>query len=558
MMRAASVGGLVGWLGVLALWIGLAPGSAHAAVRTYAVVVGNNEPPGAPAGDGLHPLHYADDDAVRYAALLGQFSDELRLLTVLDATSRLRYPGLRVDDPPTLRALRGHIAWLSARIESDLAAGDRPVLYMVFSGHGAVGANGDAFLAMLDGRLSRSVLFNELLSAIPAAQIHLIIDACHAAGVVGLRGKRGFGRQLDAHATAVSDDDARSWAGARTLDRFPHVGVFVATTAGEQAHEWSAIEAGVFSHEVLSGLWGAADINADLQIEYSELQAFVASANRALSDPRAVPRVVARPPPSDPHAPLADLATFGQAVWLKGDARKLGHFHIELENGQRHLDAHLGLDGVTVGVPAAGRVYVRNGAGEAALSSGAPRTIALEQLAMGRGDAQARGSTASAFQRALFAEAFSVDYYRGHVDSVQGIPVSFRAPLQTPFAQTNASPLPPPVTALVPAPPPLIPVNSHDRPRRHGNPRMGAGVALAVIAGVAAPVALGLGGHALRLRSQFTATELEADAHAINAKHRRYTVAAITTGVVALAAGVTAAVLLSIENRRKKQSRRLR
>jgi len=52
---------------------------------------------------------------------------------------------------------------------------------------------------------------------------------------------------------------------------------------------------------VISGLWGAADINSDQRIEYSELQSFVASANRTVDDPRAKPSVIVHPPALDPQ-----------------------------------------------------------------------------------------------------------------------------------------------------------------------------------------------------------------------------------------------------------------
>jgi len=35
---------------------------------------------------------------------------------------------------------------------------------------------------------------------------------------------------------------------------WPTVGVVIATTAGQEAHEWSQLESGVFTHEVISGL----------------------------------------------------------------------------------------------------------------------------------------------------------------------------------------------------------------------------------------------------------------------------------------------------------------
>ena len=46
----------------------------------------------------------------------------------------------------------------------------------------------------------------------------------------------------------------------------------------------------MFTHELLSGMLGAADVNGDLVVEYTEVQAFVAAANRDIKDPRAIPR----------------------------------------------------------------------------------------------------------------------------------------------------------------------------------------------------------------------------------------------------------------------------
>src|SRR5690606_20528677 len=64
---------VIGRLVLAAAIAAMTPAEAVAADRVYALVVGNNEPPPSPAGDGLSTLRYADDDAVRWAELLQQF-----------------------------------------------------------------------------------------------------------------------------------------------------------------------------------------------------------------------------------------------------------------------------------------------------------------------------------------------------------------------------------------------------------------------------------------------------------------------------------------------------
>lgn len=82
-----------------------------------------------------------------------------------------------------------------------------------------------------------------------------------------------------------------------------------------------SVRGGVFTHELLSALSGAADVNADRRVEYSEVQAFIASANRAIHDPRAVPRIVAFPPAIDHHRAIVALADFGSSTILAGKIR---------------------------------------------------------------------------------------------------------------------------------------------------------------------------------------------------------------------------------------------
>src|SRR6185436_15697538 len=148
----------------------------------------------------------------------------------------------------------------------------------------------------------------EILAQLPAVYSHVLIDACHAGGVVGVRGDL-FDDEVSAHATPVSPDDVAPLLDAQRFARLPHVGVIIATTLGQEVHEWSEIEAGVFSHEVLSGLVGPADVNGDGEIEYTEIQAFVAAANHGVKDPRATLHVIARAPRTNQRVALISLSS---------------------------------------------------------------------------------------------------------------------------------------------------------------------------------------------------------------------------------------------------------
>lgn len=538
---------MIGRLVLAAAIAAMTPAEAVAADRVYALVVGNNEPPPSPAGDGLSTLRYADDDAVRWAELLQQFADDVRLHTVLDAPTRKRWSGVRPDGAPTLAAVRRSLEQLADAAAANRDAGDRVTFYVVFSAHGAIGDDGEAFVSLLDAPMSRAVLFDEILARIPADRVHLVIDACHAAGVVGVRGKRSFGREVDGRVEEVDERDTERWVAARTLARFPHVGVLASTSAGEEAHEWSAIESGVFSHEVLSALWGAADINGDLRVEYSEIQAFVAAANRRVEDPRAVPKVVARPPPDDPHDAVADLSRFSQSMTIVGDASALGHFHIERHNGQRHVDANLGSASMTIAVPAGAASFLRTGNEEIELTGTIGATLELDALPRRQTEVGTRGSTDAGYRKALFREPYTADYYRGYVDSIGGAPVAFDA---TPRRRRAPEAPPSPRTAIVPTPVPAV-----DTPRRRdpATVRRNAGIAFAVIAGGTGAAAIVTGGMAAALRAQFRRADREAEAHSLDARHQPLATTAIVTGSVAAAA--TVAAILYMRSAKKRQQR---
>ncbi len=524
----------------------LGASEARAAERTYALVVGNRVPPA--SHDGLKTLRFADDDAIRWAELLRRLPGATQLLTVLDRDTRARHTDVTIAGTPTLAAVRKSMAALSKQAEAARKGGDRVTFVLVFSGHGAVRTDGESFLALLDGELTREVIFTEIIEPFPADVVHVVIDACHAGGVVGVRGDDDeFAEEIDGTTRSVTEDDAQKWLHARTLARFPHVGVLAAASAGEQAHEWSEIEAGVFSHEVLSALWGAADINGDLRIEYSEVQAFVASANRGIDDPRAVPKIVAHAPDAFPHSAIVDLGALRDAVFVTGDASGIGRFHVELPGGRRHLDAHLDTAAATIALPAGGTSYLRTDDAEVAIDGAAW----FEHLHLAPQDSAARGSRSEAYRRGLFREPFNLDYYRGYIDSIDSPSVRFDVKRRA-------------ITAPAPAPvlsPPRAPVDT--TPRRRRTPpdpatrmRRG-GIAVGVLAGAATTAAIVTGALAGKTRAEFDATDLEAPSHELADRHRGLAAAAIATGTTAAVGWAVSAVLLvkSAKARKRKLAR---
>src|SRR5262249_52810598 len=145
----------------------------------------------------------------------------------------------------------------------------------------------------------------------------------------------------------------------------------LASTAGAQSFEWDAFHGGVFAHEVLSGLRGAADVNGDGLVEYSELGAFVAAANLRIADARVRPEVVVVAPRADRRAPLVDLRASAATFRLRGRARGpwAARFFVETEDGVRVLDAFPERDAeIAYRLPAGQRLYVVGAAGEAALA----------------------------------------------------------------------------------------------------------------------------------------------------------------------------------------------
>jgi hypothetical protein len=505
---------------VLAIFAAALPARAHAAPGpVYSIVIGENAV--APAlqaqARGLVTLRYADDDAFKVFSLLEHGSRQAFLLAVPDADTQRRFPQLHGRAvPPTLAELERVVAAVASAIAGDRARGEEPELVFFFSGHGVRDEHGSASLSLRDGALTRAWLYERLLATVPARFVHLVIDSCHAEGLV---------RPRDANATMETLDESEraSYVDAASLDRFPHVGVVLASTSSAQSFEWDAYRGGVFAHQLLSGLRGGADVNGDGLVEYSELAAFLSAANLRVRDARARLQMVVRAPPLHRRVPLAVLGRFARQFELRGRAegRWANGFFIETAGGERLVDvfpeqaARLALR-----LPVGQRLYLVRPDTEVEIEPQRGGSIVLSSLKARAPRMRARGSLDSALREGLFATRFGPAFYEGYVsqrDDLVAVPI---------FSE-------PPAPAAIPMPTPTA-----DAPAR----RTGSTVATALLVGSgAAAIATGvLSGLTLETRSEYLAERYENRAHELRERfYSLRTAAAVTGGVMVALAGAS-------------------
>jgi hypothetical protein len=240
----------------------------------------------------------------------------------LDAGSRPQYPGLPASGRPRWRDLGPGLDQLEREIRAAERAGAATSLLVFYSGHGDV-ANGEGYVELEDARLTRSLLRRAILDRTAADEVHLVVDACRS---YFLAFEKGPGGRRRAAAARQLVDRPR----ART-------GYILSTSSDRESHEWEAFQGGIFSHEVRSGLRGAADADLDGRVTYAELGAFLTAANRGIRNPRFRPDFVVRPP-----GQLSDelLRWQGQARALLLDVPGQGHLVLEGPAGERVLDVN--------------------------------------------------------------------------------------------------------------------------------------------------------------------------------------------------------------------------
>ena len=247
--------------------------------------------------------------------------------------------------PARLALLTSAVDRLAAEAAQARRRGARVVFYFVYAGHGRV-ADGSGSIALEDAELgggdlgaARDRRDRGGRNARDRRCLPLVFPGA---------GPRPRG-QAPAHGR-VRASSAR-WRQRRD------VGLLLSTSSARESHEWAAYQAGVFSQEVRSGLYGAADADRDGLVSYAEIGAFVDRANAAIRNERYRPEVYARPPARG-HALIDLRPALARRIEVAPGG---GHQFIEDTAGVRHADFHNDAP-VRLVRPGEGRLYLRRNA----------------------------------------------------------------------------------------------------------------------------------------------------------------------------------------------------
>ena len=371
------------WVGALVLSLILsAPRRAVAAesnVRRFALVIGNNRPESAQA----QALRYADDDAVATHLLLSEAKVESLLFVRPDETTRGLHPGLQPAGLPRLSEIERGFADLAQRMRDAAAAGARTELLVFYSGHGDV-EGGEGYVVLEGQRLTRSRLF-AMLSRSPATHNHVFVDACKSYFLVFDRGPGGRRTPY-----------VGNWAESVPA-QLGNTGFVLSTSSDRDSHEWERYQGGILSHELRSGLRGAADADLDGNISYAELGAFLTTANRAIRNPRFKPDFMVRAPGHDLDQEI--LSYSSERASLRFAPRDWGHFYVENARGDRLLDAHPAPgQALRLLVPSERPLFVRQHDERAEYVVATSGAVAVEQLQAGMPEVAQRGALSLAFE----------------------------------------------------------------------------------------------------------------------------------------------------------------
>ncbi|MGC4116317.1 MAG: hypothetical protein QM765_17430 [Myxococcales bacterium] len=291
---------------------------------SFALVVTNNRS----LDSGRADLHYADDDGAKWAQLFADLhgAEQVLLLTDFDPESAMLFPDWAARArPPTSAELEAAVDALARRLAA-LKEAQRPSeVTLVFAGHGDV-EKGQGFVELADRRLTARDLDEKVLSRLDADRVHLVLDSCNSYFMLNPR-KPGGRRWVATPQHSLS-----------LLEKHPNLGVLVSTSAEAVTYEWSEIQSGVFSHELRSGMRGAADADGDGRITYAELEAFIAVANRPLPNDLYRPKVFASGPGRDGAQAMVTLPE--PAGLLTVSAEEARRLTVRDRLGVRVLDLH--------------------------------------------------------------------------------------------------------------------------------------------------------------------------------------------------------------------------
>lgn len=222
-------------------------------MKVWAVIIGIS------SYSHMQALKYTDDDAYRMYAFLkspegGALADEqIRILIDEDATKE-----------KILKALKSTVA----------KAGENDLVMVYFSGHGLRGS----FLPIdFDGyqnKLEHDEI-NDILQNSPSKYKLVIADACHSGSLLAM--KSGETRN-------ILEDYYKSLAQAN-----PGTALIMSSKSDETSLESSGLRQGVFSHFLIRGLKGEADLDNNKVVTVQELFDFVDGNVRAYTVNRQSP-----------------------------------------------------------------------------------------------------------------------------------------------------------------------------------------------------------------------------------------------------------------------------
>ncbi|NTX66579.1 caspase family protein [Myxococcus sp. CA051A] len=207
--------------------------SVASAENRFSISVGHNL-----GRDTDEPLRWAQQDAERMDAVFGQLGgvpEDRRILLRGESVSNLRLG---------LARMRG-------RIEEARRAGERTLLFFFYSGHG------DEAALRLGGEALPLAELQRLLAEVPATVTIAMLDACHSGALVR-------GRSKGLKSAPAFDVSFLRQVG-------PEGRVFIASAgAHEVAQESDSLRGSFFTHHLISGLRGAADVDADGRVTLTE------------------------------------------------------------------------------------------------------------------------------------------------------------------------------------------------------------------------------------------------------------------------------------------------
>ncbi len=387
-------------LAVLAVALSGMVTQAAAADKRFALVIGYNHSD----DPDLKPLRYADDDALRYAELLGTLSEDVTLLTELDRDTRRLVAGRATlaAGPPTRDGIIASLTALRHKMARVKRQGHRPVLYFVYSGHGNYDAEGRGYVHVKSGRWTTRDLYSHLFAPSGGDPVILMVDACNAALLVN---SRGAGTRRKARPTRMN------------LEQYPNVGVVLSSSSVGKVHEWGRYLAGVFSHEVRSGLVGPADLDGDHAVTFPELAAFIAAANDKVKNPTVRISAYIRPPLSAPNLSLIDLRAARFHARIEIDTRISGKAHVVDGDLIRYADFHkTRAQRFSLGLVRPGPYTVVHGGREYQLPAEARGDLSLRDYPPTQRTAvRSRGTHSDYFDRTLFHQPYATEFAQSYL-----------------------------------------------------------------------------------------------------------------------------------------------